>query len=294
MSDRHFTETQAWKLIGDVLGADWAAQRSRVFNRPGCAIEITANGEWFSDAAMDEGAHRLLDVFVPLVAAARPLVIAQLGQSLDGRIATENGASHYINGEPARLHLHRLRAIVDAVVVGVGTLNADDPQLTVRLASGANPARVVLDPRNRADPACRVFSDGLAPVWHVVAAAGPIESAGLPTGHVSRIGLDAATDGGFAPAAVLAALAARGMRRVLIEGGGVTVSRFVAARALDRLHVMVAPMLIGSGRPGLALAPIATLDEALRPRCRVFACGADSLFDLQLERVVQGSRGGDG
>lgn len=293
MSDRHFTETRAWALIAEVLGVDWAGRHSRSFGQRDGAIEITASGEWFSDAAMDEGARRLLDVFVPLVAGARPLVIAQLGQSLDGRIATESGASHYINGEPARQHLHRLRAIVDAVVVGVGTLNADDPQLTVRLAQGANPARVVLDPRNRADPACRVFGDGLAPVWQVVATTAASESAGLSTGQVGRIGLDAATDAGFSPAAVLAALAARGMRRVLIEGGGVTVSRFVAAGALDRLHVMVAPMLIGSGRPGLALAPIVTLDEALRPRCRVFACGADSLFDLALERVVHGSRSGD-
>lgn len=284
MSGEHITETQAWTLIAEVLGADWLGQRSQVFSQAECSIEITASGEWFSRAVMSEDARRLLDVFLPLVAAARPLVIAQLGQSLDGRIATESGASHYINGEPARRHLHRLRAVVDAVVVGVGTLNADDPQLTVRHASGANPARVVLDPRNRADPACRVFADALTPVWHVVAKGQPLDAAGRLASHVSRIELDTANDGGFEPAAVLAALAARGMRRVLIEGGGVTVSRFVVARALDRLHVIVAPMLIGSGRPGLVLAPIATLDEALRPRCRVFACGADSIFDLELER----------
>jgi hypothetical protein len=134
MPGEHFTETQAWTLIAEVLGADWLGQRSQVFSQAECSIEITASGEWFSGAAMSEDARRLLDVFLPLVAAARPLVIAQLGQSLDGRIATESGASHYINGEPARQHLHRLRAIVDAVVVGVGTLNADDPQLTVRNA----------------------------------------------------------------------------------------------------------------------------------------------------------------
>lgn len=293
MSERHFTETQAWTLIRDVIGADWAGEPSRMFGDPACAVEIASSGEWFSDGAIGDAARQLLDLFLPLVAGARPLVIAQLGQSLDGRIATESGASHYINGETARLHLHRLRAIVDAVVVGVGTLNADDPQLTVRHASGANPARVVLDPRNRADPACRVFGDGLAPVCHVVNATVPIDAARtLPEG-VTRIRLDAAGAEGFAPGDVLASLADLGMQRVLIEGGGVTVSRFLAAGVLDRLHVMLAPMLIGSGRPGLVLAPIATLDEALRPRCRVFGCGADYLFDLELERAGQGRRGGE-
>ena len=73
-----------------------------------------------------------------------------------------------------------------------------------------------------------------------------------------------------------------GYRRVLVEGGGVTVSRFLQAGALDRLHVMVAPMLIGSGRPGLVLPPIETLDEAIRPASRCFACGVDTLFDLDL------------
>lgn len=287
MSDLHFTETQAWTLIGDVLSADWLGQSSMVFGQPACAIEIGAGGEWFSEGTIGDSARQLFDLFLPLVAGARPLVIAQLGQSLDGRIATANGASHYINGEAARLHLHRLRAIVDAVVVGVGTLNADDPQLTVRHASGANPARVVLDPHGRADRACRVFGDGLAPVWHVVDAACSIEAAELFAPHVTRIGLDTVGESAFAPAAVLATLAALGMRRVLIEGGGVTVSRFLAAGALDRLHVMLAPMLIGSGRPGLVLAPITTLADALRPRCKVFACGADHLFDLEFEPTVQ-------
>src|SRR5947207_8493890 len=83
------------------------------------------------------------------------VVIAQTGQSLDGRIATPTGHSHYINGAEARAHLHRLRALVDVVVVGVGTVLADDPQLTVRLVSGPCPARVVLDPNGRASADAR-------------------------------------------------------------------------------------------------------------------------------------------
>lgn len=223
----------------------------------------------------------LTPVFAPLVQRSGPLVIAQLGQSLDGRIATRTGASHYINGEAARVHLHRLRAIVDAVVIGVGTLNADDPQLTVRHVDGPNPVRVVLDPAGRARPGSRIFHDGAAPVLHLRLAdtdGDPVIAPGVET-----LWLPAAEDGGMHPARVLEALAARGLHRVLVEGGAHTVSRFLQAGVLHRLHLLVAPMLIGSGRMGLELPPIDTLDEALRPPCQVFACGEDRLFDLDLE-----------
>ena len=88
---------------------------------------------------------------------------------------------------------------------------------------------------------------------------------------------------GFDPATLLGALAASGLGRVLVEGGGLTVSRFLQAGVLHRLHIMVAPMLIGSGRPGVCLPPVTSLEGALRPACRVFACGDDSLFDLALD-----------
>ena len=191
-------------------------------------------------------------------------------------------ASHYINGEAARVHLHRLRAIVDAVVIGVGTLNADNPQLTVRHVEGRNPVRVLLDPEGRANPRSRVFHDGQAGVVHVSAYRAGAGVARTAAG-VETLVLPRHAQYGFDPATLLQALAARGLGRVLVEGGGLTVSRFLQAGVLDRLHLMVAPMLIGSGRPGVCLPPITSLDAALRPRCRVFACGADSLFDLALD-----------
>ena len=90
------------------------------------------------------------------------------------------------------------------------------------------------------------------------------------------------------PAAVLAMLAERGLTRVLVEGGGVTISRFLDAGLLDRLHVVVAPMLIGSGRPALSLAPIMRLDAALRPGCRHQVMGDDMFFDLDLRTSAVG------
>ncbi len=92
------------------------------------------------------------------------VLVGQCGQSIDGRIATPSGHSDYINGEAGLAHLHRLRALVDAVVVGIGTAIADDPQLTVRRVAGPNPARIVIDPNGRLPATARLLAgDGIAP-----------------------------------------------------------------------------------------------------------------------------------
>jgi len=204
---------------------------------------------------------------------SRPYVVAQLGQSLDGRIATPTGASKYINGPAALDFLHALRAAVDAVVVGIGTVIADDPLLTVRRVKGRNPARVIIDPNGRMPDDARCLGvDGAA--VYVVRPASNCHSRRGQTISVAAEGQS------LDPAAIVDAMFARGLRRILIEGGAETISRFLAAGALDRLYVLVAPVLFGSGRPGLQLPPIATLDEALRPATRVFPLdGGDVLFD---------------
>lgn len=229
--------------------------------------------------------HPLCDALLP-VATARSIVVAQLGQSLDGRIATVTGASHFINGPGGVEHLHRLRALLDAVLVGVGTVLADDCRLTVRRVEGASPARVVLDPAGRAPDDARIFDDDGARRL-VIRAEGARRSQvpGVETVHLP------VTAGQIAPADVVAALGRRGLHRVLIEGGADTVSRFVSADAVDRLHMMIAPLIVGSGRPGLALAPVAELVQARRPRTRSFPLpGGDVLFDCDMRREAQSLR----
>jgi riboflavin-specific deaminase-like protein len=213
------------------------------------------------------------------------VVVGQIGQSIDGRIATVTGHSKYINGPAGLAHLHRLRALVDAVLVGIGTAVADDPQLTVRRVAGPSPARIVLDPRGRLPADARVLTaDGARRI--VITAEGvrpslpdDIEIAEIP-----------ARGGEIAPAAILGALAERGFRRLLIEGGAHTVSRFIAAGCLDRLHVMVAPIMFGSGQTGVTLAPIATADQALRSPMRAHLIGEEVLLDCDLsaQRVSTG------
>jgi len=251
-------------------------------------LELSPDRTWqtFGNAVQADAAL-LLNRYMPLLAPQ--LVIGQLGQSLDGRIATANGHSHYVTGPESLLHLHRLRALVDAVVVGAGTVLADDPQLTVRHCPGPNPLRVVLDPLRKLPPHRRLFCDGQAPTLVLAAVPAPVPapaSAPIPAPAANRAEtalLSVADDGsGFAPAEVLSLLAARGAHRILVEGGGITVSRFLAAGALDWLHVVVAPMLIGSGRPGLTLPAIDHLDQALRPAHRRESLGEDVLYELQL------------
>jgi diaminohydroxyphosphoribosylaminopyrimidine deaminase/5-amino-6-(5-phosphoribosylamino)uracil reductase len=213
------------------------------------------------------------------------VVVGQIGQSLDGRIATESGHSKYINGPAGLVHLHRLRALVDVVVVGVGTAIADDPQLTVRRVSGPQPARVVIDPKGRLGADARMFADNGARRLLITeqrtrcTAPAGVEVVTLPT-----------IDGQFAPSAILATLAGLGMRRMLIEGGADTISRFLAAGCLDRLHVMVAPIILGAGGPGLVLPSLDRADQAPRMPVRLHKIDDDVLFDCDLsaQRVALG------
>ena len=205
------------------------------------------------------------------------MVVAQCGQSIDARIATASGHSHYINGPEGLAHLHRLRALVDAVVVGVGTVLADDPQLTVRRVAGPNPARVVIDPNGRLIRTARLLADDGVRRLVITRSDTTLDlAAGIEVVKV------AATAGQLAPADVLAILAERGFRRILIEGGSNTVSRFLAAGCLDRLHVMIAPMIIGAGPSSVSLAPIDRVDEAIRAPMRAHILGDEVLLDCDL------------
>jgi len=228
------------------------------------------------------------DVFGPLRKGTVDdlVIVGQIGQSLDGRIATESGHSKYINGPAGLVHLHRLRALVDAVVVGVGTAIADDPQLTVRKVAGPQPARVVIDPKGRLGGGARMFADNGVRRLLITAQGARCTS---PSG-VEIIALPT-VEGQLAPSAILAALAACGMRRILIEGGANTVSRFLAAGCLDRLHVMVAPIILGAGGPGLIVPPLERADQARRMPIRVHKIEDDVLFDCDLsaQRVVLGA-----
>jgi len=294
--------------------ADWAALWQQILQghasgqaSPRATALVTATNQgWQLTGALSGASAELFALYKPLLdarlvkvghAAAPAWVLAQLGQSLDGCVATSTGDSYFVTGAQSLLHLHRLRALSDAVLVGAGTVAADNPQLTTRRVSGPQPVRVVLDPGARLDGGARVFRDGLAPtLWicdgrHAAEARTRLE----PPTHSGANGAEVlAVDGlldtedlgrGHHPARAIAALAARGLRIVFVEGGGITVSRFLAAGVLDRLHLIVAPVLIGDGRRGLQGPPRAEMAMCPRPPARTLALGEDVLWDLDLRAI---------
>lgn len=216
-------------------------------------------------------------LYAPLVTERRgaPYLFAQVGQSLDGRVATAEGDAQEISGPDGLRHLHRCRALADAVVVGARTAVSDNPRLTVRLVAGDSPARVVIDPRGRLPNDCRALADdGCRRL--VVQAVDTPRPAGIETIRLPGM------DGWINPHAIAAALAARGLNRVLVEGGGVTIAGFLDAGLLDRLHVAISPLIIGAGPTGLRTAPVARLADALRPETHVYALESDVVFDCVL------------
>jgi len=247
---------------------------------PATWVTVQTDGSWTARVPMSKTGEELLDLYLPVALANRsqPLTVAHLGQSLDGRIATTNGASCHINGPENLTHLHRMRALCDAIVVGAGTVECDDPQLTTRRVAGPHPVRVVLDPRRRLAAGHGLFQDQAAPTLLVCDKAladrpGP--------DHIEIISVP--RDGRYLDLPeIVRCLHARGLYGVFIEGGGLTVSAFLQAGLLDRLQIAVAPLIIGSGRPGITLPAIDDLSQGLRPRHRRYAMGEDVLFDCRL------------
>jgi len=277
-------------------------------------LRYEATSGWSLAHAASPHSADLFALYKPLLDAssrhrahahAAPWVVAQLGQSLDGFIATATGDSFFVNGESCLLHLHRLRALCDAVLVGAGTVAADNPQLTTRKVVGPQPTRVVIDALAQLDGRAGVFQGGQAPtLWvcdaqHAPTALQSLQalastcskdaSANLGTvSHACEVlaisGLiDDPATGGYRPERVIDALAQRGLRLLFVEGGGLTVSRFFAAQALHRLHLAIAPVLIGQGRRGLQVQATDVMADCLRPPACTVNMGDDVLWDLALK-----------
>ncbi|HEX4049437.1 MAG TPA: RibD family protein [Steroidobacteraceae bacterium] len=235
---------------------------------------------WQSLGAQGSAAG-LLDLYLPISSATarQPITVAHLGQSLDGFIATPSGESTFVTGPENILHLHRLRALCDAVVVGAGTVSMDNPRLTTRLVTGTNPVRIVLDPAGRLSADLTIFTDQQARTLRVCTTGNAPAACDAGKGEWLEVGADRAR---LNLSELMQALRARGYHRVLIEGGGVTVSSFLDAGLVDRLHIAIAPVLIGAGRPAVRLPSRGRLQDCPRMHHRVHRSGEDILFDCDL------------
>lgn len=216
-------------VVGCTDPTELAGGGIEVLRAAGVEVEVGLLG--------DEVARGPLEAWLTAQRTGRPFVTWKSAMTLDGRVAAADGSSRWITGEPARADVHRLRGEVDAVVVGVGTVLADDPQLTVRPDPGRQPLRVVLDRSGRTPAGARV--------------------------------LDASADSlvlALEPADALAELAARGVVSVLLEGGPTLVAAFLAAGLVDRVVTYVAPALLGEGPSAVAPWGVGTISDALRLR----------------------------
>ena len=275
----------AWQALLAVAAASRQAAESARSEPPtavvdGGMLRWQRDAGWYCADGLDPSTRDFLELYLPFCereADGGTQVVGHLGQSLDGCIATHTGDSCFVTGQENIRHLHRMRALADAVVVGAGTVASDDPRLTTRLVPGSNPVRVVLDTRRRLPADHRVFTDGVAPTL-LCCAEGLAQK---PQGRCDVLGLPA-QGGRLDLRALVQALQRRGLCRLFVEGGGVTVSRFLAQGLLQRLQIAVAPLVIGHGRPGVTLPPRPALSDALRPVARVYRMGQDMLYDFDL------------
>lgn len=308
-SQNHSTQSAfdtAWALL--LAMAD--QRRNQGLSAPEMGVRLSADGELLtlethdpsaqlirrSDGVIALGPNLLpqlrdfVDLYLPLLSAnaERPVVMAHLGQSIDAQIATQSGDSCYVNGRENLTHLHRMRALCDAIVVGAGTVVADDPRLTTRMVEGPNPVRIVIDPQRRLPSERRVFTDGEAPTL-VACDADRLDAFDK---EARFIGVTCNAEG-LSLDALLAALQRRGLHALFVEGGGVTVTRWMQAGLLDRLQIATAPVIIGAGRPALRLPSAPSMKTCLRPAFRVFRMGEDFLWDFDLRMERNATRGED-
>ncbi|ROS74517.1 bifunctional diaminohydroxyphosphoribosylaminopyrimidine deaminase/5-amino-6-(5-phosphoribosylamino)uracil reductase RibD [Cellulomonas sp. PhB143] len=204
----------------------------------GGAAYLAARGVRVTGGVLRDEGEELLGAWWSAARAGRPYVTLKLAATLDGRVAAADGTSRWITGPEARAHAHEVRARVDAVAVGTGTVLADDPALTARTPDGLvpdQPLRVVVGRRE-------------------VPATARLRGAG---GELVVLGTHDVAE-------VLAALHAREVRHLLVEGGPVLATAFLAAGAVDELHAYVAPVLLGSGRSALGDLGVGTIADAAR------------------------------
>ncbi|MXY48215.1 MAG: bifunctional diaminohydroxyphosphoribosylaminopyrimidine deaminase/5-amino-6-(5-phosphoribosylamino)uracil reductase RibD [Gemmatimonadetes bacterium] len=212
---------------------------------------------------LEAEARELNAAYVRHRETGQSFVLLKLAQTLDGRIATRNGHSKWITGEAARKRVHLMRSRADAVLVGIDTVLADDPRLTVRHVDGRQPRRVVLDSRARTPLDARVLN-GEAPATVCVTEAAPADRIdGLKDAGAEVLVLPGG-DGSIPIDPLKSALGQAGIVTLMVEGGSRVAASFLRERAVDRIACFVAPRILGAGIPSIADLALDDLSKAIQ------------------------------
>lgn len=254
----------------------------------GVTGELKRAGIEVSTGVSEQECLEVNEIYFKYASTGLPFVTVKFAQSLDGRIATGTGNSQWISS-PASLRLaHQLRREHDAIMVGIGTVLADDPRLTVRLVNGRDPLRVVVDSRLRIPLTARVLAGDAA--RHTLVAT----TQGSDLARISGLEKLGARVMVFPPVAggtglrisdLLASLGRARVASVLVEGGAGIITSLLAAHHVDRLVIAIAPKIIGRGIEAVGDLGVATLNEALTfSSFKTRRLGPDIIFDGRLQR----------
>lgn len=226
---------------------------------------------------------RLLQSMWQARAQGRVFVTAHCAQSLDGYMATRSGDSQWIGNHENLVHAHRLRALHDGILVGANTLRIDRPRLTVRHVTGENPLRTVLTSKEEPDSELRELLEA-APMTLLIHAKGNGSSPAPFSSKVQTLALETTLDGSsLEPCAILLRLFEMGLHSLMIEGGGVTISRFLEAGQIDELQIHIAPIIFGGGIAALQVAPCNEIGAARLFPSRLYPMNGQALYTLQPE-----------
>ncbi len=198
----------------------------------------------------------ILNILLPILRKNKKLVIAQIGQSIDGRIALNNGNSHYINNPKSIIYLHCLRSISDAIIVGSNTIKKDDPLLTTRKIKGTNPKRIIIDGSLSLNNKYKIFNDGNENIIFTKSN----KNIRLNNSTIIRL-----KEKNFTKNFIMQIKKLK-YKKILVEGGSKTISELINNKYIDILQFMIAPILIGSGINSLNLKEISNLNKAIRPK----------------------------
>ncbi len=208
--------------------------------------------------------RRVNEGFIARVTRGRPFVMLKLAMSLDGRIASRTGDSRWISSAPSRALVHRWRRECDAVMIGAGTVVADNPRLTCRIAGGRDPIRVVIDARLRTSVRARVFRErSQAPAILVTTLVNLPRARSRYAGESVEVVAAPSRRGVILIDRLMREFGRRGWCKVMIEGGAHLAAAALSARAVDRVAFFVAPRIIGSGLPAVEGLDLASVRDAL-------------------------------